>query len=78
NKYASERHGHLIESLSALEGIKSNVAEGIVQRSWQQMTAHTANWNFKVKQITNNISYTATFVTQMMAIAVVILGVYRV
>ncbi|WP_037367506.1 type I secretion system permease/ATPase [Salinivibrio costicola] len=74
NKYASERHGHLIESLSALEGIKANGAEGIVQRSWQQMTAHTANWNFKVKQITNNVSYIATFITQMMAIAVVIRG----
>ncbi|SKA43325.1 ATP-binding cassette, subfamily C, LapB [Enterovibrio nigricans DSM 22720] len=78
NKYASEKHGHLIESLSALEGIKANVAEGIVQKSWQQMTAHTANWNLKVKQITNSVSYFASFIVQITAVAVVILGVYRV
>ncbi|MDD1783929.1 type I secretion system permease/ATPase [Enterovibrio sp. ZSDZ35] len=78
NKYASQKHGHLIESLSAMEGIKSNVAEGIVQKSWQQMTAHTANWNLKVKQITNSVSYFASFIVQVTSVAVVVLGVYRV
>ncbi|WP_028021882.1 type I secretion system permease/ATPase [Enterovibrio calviensis] len=78
NKYTSQKHGHLIESLSALEGIKANVAEGIVQKTWQQMTAHTANWNLKVKRITNSVSYFAAFVVQVSSIAVVVLGVYRV
>lgn len=78
NKYASQKHGHLIESLSALEGIKANVAEGIVQKSWQQMTAHTASWNLKVKQITNSVSYFAAFIVQITSVAVVVLGVYRV
>ncbi|WP_428440397.1 type I secretion system permease/ATPase [Photobacterium sagamiensis] len=78
NKYASLKHGHLIESLAAMEAIKSNVAEGIVQRTWQQMISHTANWQLKVKKISNSVSYLATFITQLTAIAVVILGVYRV
>lgn len=32
NKYASLKHGHLIESLASLESIKSSGAEGLVQK----------------------------------------------
>ncbi len=78
NKFSSVKHGHLIECLSATEAIKSNVAEGIVQRSWQQMISHTANWQLKVKELSNSVSYLATYITQLTSIAVVILGVYRV
>ncbi|PSV19407.1 type I secretion system permease/ATPase [Photobacterium leiognathi subsp. mandapamensis] len=78
NKFAALKHGHLIESLAAIEAIKSNSAEGIMQRHWQQMIAHTANWQLKVKKIANSVSYFATFMTQLTAIGVVILGVYRV
>lgn len=77
NKFASLKNGHLVESLSAIESIKASVAEGLVQRTWQQMIAHTANWNLKVKKISQSVSYLATFVTQMTSIVVVILGVYR-
>ncbi len=78
NKYASLKNGHLIESLTAIESIKANVAEGIVQKTWQQMIAHTANWNLKVKKISQSVSYLATFVTQLTSVGVVILGVHRV
>ncbi|NGN98449.1 type I secretion system permease/ATPase [Grimontia sp. S25] len=78
SKFAGLKNGHLIESLSAMEAIKANLAEGIVQKTWQQMIAHSADWGLKVKKISQSVSYLATFVTQMTAIAVVIFGVYRV
>ncbi|WP_407330771.1 type I secretion system permease/ATPase [Enterovibrio sp. 27052020O] len=78
SKFAGLKNGHLIESLSAMESIKSNLAEGIVQKTWQQMIAHSADWGLKVKKISQSVSYLATFVTQMTAIGVVIFGVYRV
>ncbi|EOD77482.1 ABC transporter [Grimontia sp. AD028] len=78
NKFAGLKNGHLIESLSAMESIKANLAEGIVQKTWQQMIAHSATWGLKVKKTSQSVSYLATFVTQMTAIAVVILGVFRV
>ncbi|HIF9429189.1 TPA: ABC transporter transmembrane domain-containing protein, partial [Photobacterium damselae] len=53
NKYSTIKHAHLIESLTAAEAIKSNVAEGIMQRSWQQMNAHTADWQLKLKKLSN-------------------------
>ncbi|QUN06196.1 type I secretion system permease/ATPase [Shewanella yunxiaonensis] len=78
NRFSSLKHGHLIESLASLESIKAYGAEGLVQKSWQQMIGHTANWQLKVKKLSNAVSHVASLVVQMTTIFVVILGVYRV
>ncbi len=78
NKFAGLKHGHLIESLSALESIKASGAEGILQKTWQQMTGHSATWQLKSKKLSNSVSNVAQFVVQLTTVSVVILGVYRV
>jgi ATP-binding cassette subfamily C protein LapB len=78
NKFTSLRHGHLIECLSALESIKANGAEGVVQNAWQQMIGHTSNWLLKSKIITNSVINFANFMVQFLIVGVVVLGVYRV
>ncbi|WP_417762957.1 type I secretion system permease/ATPase [Shewanella sp.] len=78
NKFSSLKHGHLIESLAALESIKAYGAEGLVQKSWQQMIGHTANWQLKSKKLSNAVAHFATFTVQVTTVFVVILGVYRV
>jgi len=78
NKFSGLRHGHLVESLSSLESIKANGAEGLIQHTWQQMVGHTAKWQLKVKMITNSVSNVSSFVIQASVIAVIVLGVYRV
>lgn len=78
NKFSSLRHGHLIECLSALESIKANGAEGVVQNAWQQMIGHTSTWLLKSKIITNKVLNFASFIVQISVVAVVVLGVYRV
>ncbi|MGB5443900.1 MAG: type I secretion system permease/ATPase, partial [Psychromonas sp.] len=78
NKFSGLRHGHLVESLSAVESIKANGAEGIVQNAWQQMLGHTSNWQLKTKVITNSVANVSGFIVQMAVIAVIVLGVYRV
>jgi ATP-binding cassette subfamily C protein LapB len=78
NKFTSLRHGHLIECLSALESIKANGAEGVVQNAWQQMIGHTSNWLLKSKIITNSVINFANFMVQFSIVGVVVLGVYRV
>lgn len=62
NKFSSLKHGHLIESLSALESIKANGAEGIVQRSWQQMIGHSANWQLRSK---NSLTQSPIWLTSL-------------
>lgn len=78
NKFSSLRHGHLIECLGALESIKANGAEGVVQNAWQQMIGHTSSWLLKSKMITNSVINFASFMVQISIIGVVVLGVYRV
>jgi ATP-binding cassette subfamily C protein LapB len=78
NKFSSLRHGHLIECLGALESIKANGAEGVVQNAWQQMIGHTSNWLLKSKIITNSVLNFASFIVQISVVGVVVLGVYRV
>ncbi|MCE9685977.1 type I secretion system permease/ATPase [Shewanella sp. AS16] len=78
NKFSSLKHGHLIESLAAIESIKANGAEGLVQKSWQQMIGHTANWQLRVKKLSASVSNVANFMVQCTVVCVVILGVYRV
>ena len=78
NKFSGLRHGHLVESLSALESIKANGAEGIIQNSWQQMLGHTSNWQLKTKVLTNSVTNVASFIVQLTSVAVLVLGVYRV
>jgi len=78
NKFSGLRHGHLVESLSSLESIKASGAEGIVQSAWQQMLGYTSNWQLKTKVITNSVANFSSFIVQMVVVAVIILGVYRV
>lgn len=78
NKFSGLRHGHLIESLSTLESIKANGAEGIVQNAWQQMLGHTSNWQLKSKILTNSVANVSSFIVQFSVVAVIVLGVYRV
>ncbi|MCP4326026.1 MAG: type I secretion system permease/ATPase [Psychromonas sp.] len=78
NKFSGLRHGHLVESLSSLESIKANGAEGVVQNAWQQMLGHTSNWQLKTKVITNSVANFSSFIVQMVVVAVIVLGVYRV
>ncbi|TYK66492.1 type I secretion system permease/ATPase [Colwellia echini] len=78
NKFSGLRHGHLVESLSSLESIKASGAEGIVQNAWQQMLGHTSNWQLKTKVITNSVANFSSFIVQMVVVAVIVLGVYRV
>lgn len=78
NKFSSLRHGHLIESLSVLELIKANGAEGVVQNSWQKMLGHISTWQLKSKVLTNSVANVASLIVQIAVIGVVVLGVYRV
>ncbi|MFT6987201.1 MAG: ATP-binding cassette subfamily C protein LapB [Psychromonas sp.] len=78
NKFSGLRHGHLVESLSTIESIKANGAEGVVQNAWQQMLGHTSNWQLKTKNITNSVANVSSSVVQMTVVAVIVLGVYRV
>ena len=73
---SSQKHATLIESLSALETVKTLGAEGALQRRWEQATGHMAKWGVRSRALSTSVLSFATFVTQMNTVGVVVFGVY--
>ncbi|MGI9335828.1 MAG: type I secretion system permease/ATPase [Gammaproteobacteria bacterium] len=73
---SAQKHATLIESLSALETVKTLGAEGPLQRRWEQATGHMAKWSVRTRALSTSVLSFATFVTQLNTVGVVVFGVY--
>lgn len=78
SKLASWKSGVLIESLSALETIKSFGLNSIMQWKWEESVGEIANTNMKSKILTTSMSTLSNFVVQVSNVLVIILGVYAI
>jgi len=66
----------LFETISGLETIKVQAAEGHTQRNWEELTEKASRTSAKSKQINALALNLATFVQQVASVGVVIVGVY--
>lgn len=66
----------LFETITGLETIKVQAAEGHTQRSWEELTEKAARTSAKSKNINALALNIAVLVQQIASVAVVILGVY--
>jgi ATP-binding cassette subfamily C protein LapB len=66
----------LFETISGLETIKAQAAEGHTQRSWEELTEKASRTSAKSKQINALALNLAVFVQQVASVAVVVVGVY--
>ncbi|MCG8427848.1 MAG: type I secretion system permease/ATPase [Chromatiales bacterium] len=73
---SAQKGATLIESLTAVETIKHLGAESILQRKWEQLTGHIAQWGVRSRMLSASAMNVAVFFQQMSQVAVVILGVY--
>ena len=73
---ASQKNAMLIESLTAVETIKSLGAEGIMQRKWESAVGYISTWSLRSRLLSSSSVNVATFVQQMAMIAIVVYGVY--
>lgn len=71
------RHSILVESVSALETIKSLRAEGHILQRWEQFARAAAESSESAKLLTSFSLNATGFVQQLVTIAVVVGGVYR-
>ena len=74
-QYASRRQAVLIESLAALEAIKSSNAEGHVQRKWEEALAGAARANSSVRRWSSFALYFTSIVQQAVTILITVWGV---
>ncbi len=73
---AAMRNGALIESLTALETIKTQCAEGTVQHKWESTTAFLARINAQTRLLSASAMNGAAAIQQSVNVLLIIGGVY--
>ncbi len=70
------RNASLIESLTALETIKTQGAEGVIQNKWERTTAFLARTSAQMRLLSASASNGAMTITQVVNVLLIIAGVY--
>ena len=73
---AAMRNATLIESLTALETIKANGAEGLMQAKWEKTAAFLARTSARLRLLSSSAMNGAATLTQLVNLLMVIAGVY--
>ncbi len=75
---SAQRNSGLIESLAANETIKSFNATQRMQSSWEQTTSFLAACSSQMRLLGASVGMSAAWIQQLVAVAMIILGVYLV
>lgn len=78
NEAIAHKNGILIESLNALETVKSLGASGHLRWKWEETTADISKKALLTKMLTTSISNVNSFLVQFSTVAVVVIGVYEI
>lgn len=78
NESIAYKNGILIESLNALETIKSLGASGHLRWKWEESTADISNKSLFTKMLSTSITNVNAFFVQLNTVAIVIYGVYAI
>lgn len=75
---AAVKNGILIESLNALETIKTLSASGHAQWKWEEATGEISNKGLKSKILSSSINTVTSFLVQLDTVIVILMGVYMI
>jgi ATP-binding cassette subfamily C protein LapB len=75
-KASALRNATLVESLTAIETIKTQGAEGVVQSKWERANAFLAQTNVKMRALSSSAMYSTGTLTQLVSVTVILIGVY--
>ncbi len=70
------RNASLVESLTALETIKTQGAEGVVQNKWESTTAFLARTTAQMRLLSATATNGAAIITQVVNVMLIVAGVY--
>jgi len=73
---AALRNATLIESLTALETIKANGAEGLMQAKWESSAAFLARTSASLRLLSSSASNGVATLAQLVNLSIVVTGVY--
>src|SRR5258706_54349 len=75
-KASALRNATLIESLTAIETIKSQGAESVIQAKWERANEFLAKTNVKTRALTSKANYTTNTISQLVSVSMILIGVY--
>jgi ATP-binding cassette, subfamily C, bacterial LapB len=73
---AAQRNATLIESLTGIETIKTQGAEGAIQARWERNNAFLAQTNLRMRALSTGAMYGTNWIIQMVSVTLVVGGVY--
>lgn len=73
---SAQRNATLIESLTGLETIKAQGAEGAIQAKWERANTFLARINVRMRALSASAMYGTAWLTQLTSVSVVVIGVY--
>ncbi len=77
-KERSHKHGVIIESVAALETIKSLGAESRMQRAWERYVGEAAKTSLGLKALSGTSMNLAQVTMQSVTVGVILVGVYQI
>jgi ATP-binding cassette, subfamily C, bacterial LapB len=75
---ASIRNGMLIESIDGVESLKATGGEGWFSQRWYQLGQLTAESGYKLRHLTNWLSYWSAAVQQIAYACMIVIGVFAI
>jgi ATP-binding cassette subfamily C protein LapB len=73
---SAQRNATLVESLTGIETIKTQGAEGAIQAKWERVNAFLAATQVRMRALSSGAMYGTAWLTQLVSVAVVLIGVY--
>jgi len=75
-KASAQRNATLVESLTAIETIKSQGAESVIQSKWERANAFLARTNVQMRALSSSAMYSTSTLTQFVSVTMIVVGVY--
>jgi ATP-binding cassette subfamily C protein LapB len=73
---AAQRNATLIESLTGIETIKAQGAEGAIQAKWERTNTFLARINVRMRALSASASQGTAWLTQLCSVCTILIGVY--
>ncbi len=75
-KASAQRNATLIESLTGIETIKAQGAEGVIQAKWEQTNGFLARTNVRMRALSASAMYSTNTLSQLVWVVLILIGVY--
>ncbi|MDK1387950.1 type I secretion system permease/ATPase [Sinorhizobium sp. 8-89] len=74
---SAQRQSLLVETISAIETVKTLHSEKQLLRRWNELAKHSSNTSEEIKQISSWAAHATQFVQQLVTVCIVVAGAYE-